>query len=161
MSFRMHREVIKMKPKTTTLRRLVLPTAVLAIVLVLALGAAIGQEEEEMMMDAGGGGGPATPATASPVSAAASVLQSRLTFFYVANPQANPRYPAEVLDDKAIAAGTFSGAFFSNARMAPLQAMVKALLCTPDQGGDLRLQEFTYQILSLSTKPVAHAARPE
>jgi hypothetical protein len=83
----------------------------------------------------------------------AAYLQGKLSFRYVDNPNNTSSTP-EILDNAAIAAGTETGTFWSNAQIPGLKGIVRSLLKAPGRGGDGQLQFVTAQILKILDKPV-------
>lgn len=77
------------------------------------------------------------------------VVKQKLSFRYVANPNANPPDVVEIQDNAAIAAGTETGAFWSNDAMEPLQELVRALL-----RDDTELQRYVAAVLGITNRPV-------
>lgn len=80
-------------------------------------------------------------------------LRNKISFRYVAQPNQTASLPV-VLDNIGIWRGTETGAFWSNANIPGLKAVVRALLQEPGHGGDSNLQFVTSQIIRVQNKPV-------
>lgn len=83
------------------------------------------------------------------------VLKDRLRFYYVDQPNnANAAYSPQLLANAAIAAGTETGAFWSNAQLGRFHELVRALLRDTPGGGDDALQYYASKIVTIVDKPV-------
>lgn len=78
------------------------------------------------------------------------VLRDRIEFWYVADGRTTPPPAPEILDNAAIATGTETGAFWSNARIGGLHGLVRSLLRDPGHGGDELLQHFVRQTIDIT-----------
>src|SRR5687768_14967530 len=82
-------------------------------------------------------------------------LTGKLDIRYVAQLNAPAAtYTPEILNKAAIAAGTETGAFWTNAAMLGPQRLVRALLRPSTNGGDAELQAMTASILKISRRTI-------
>lgn len=91
---------------------------------------------------------PSNPAMAN--NADRQVLRDRLEFHYVANGNTTPRPAAEILNNSQIHGGTESGNFWSNASVAGLQGIVRALLRDNSNGGNDMLQYYVRRVVEIN-----------
>jgi len=80
-------------------------------------------------------------------------LRNKISFRYVAQPNQTASSPV-VLDNIGIWQGKETGAFWTNASIPGLKAIVRALLQEPGKGGDGNLQFVASQIIHIQDKPV-------
>ena len=80
-------------------------------------------------------------------------LKDKLRFYYVSDPN-NTSLTPPLLDNAKIAVGTEIGTFWSSNVMDEAQALVRALLCPRENGGDETLQDYAAGIVKIIDKPV-------
>lgn len=83
------------------------------------------------------------------VGAPKDVIIQKLSFRYVAAPNAATGGTVEIQDNAAIAAGKEEGAFWANPSMASLQGVVRGVL-----RDDPRLQDLVASVLAITDKPI-------
>lgn len=78
------------------------------------------------------------------------VLRDRLEFWYIADGTQTPRPAPQTLNNEQISQGTENGAFWNNAQVSGLQALVRSLLRPSNNGGDAQLQYIASRIISIT-----------